>query len=604
MHEAPAPSPRLILDEFARLSETEVLRRAPSHLRLLRYLVEKSIAGDERALRETAIALEVFRRDPAAYDSKTDPIVRVTVGRLRARLLAHYAHFESPPRMRIVLPHGSYAPEFISSPGDAPSAQGLAVLNVRNDTGCVDLDRLCQTLALRLTDGLPRVGVPRVIARESVAIAQAKASDPQAIGRALGVEWLLDVVLTSEGGDDLRATARLLSTLDGGVHWIETRAAPASSRLALFDALADRVFARFAAALKGDATEPDPVDLSGLTDEERHALELARMFCRQRAVSDLEQLTPEVSAITERHPGCATAWGVLASTVFTQTLQMDRDFAALCAVARTAAQQALAIDPDEINAALVLGTIKGTYDVEPDAAMAQFRRVLRRAPHHSLARHNLAVLLGYTGHFDAALAEARLARQHDPLSDLLRISVATLLSYARRHDESRREWQLLEKAGLLKEGRSFSWMVASLYGNNELWDDKLDRAEVLYQRLYSIMPNNPTPTMCLGMVAARRGDRTAAAESETICRSQFPEMSSYQRAMLAGAMRDKAGVLRLLTRARERKDHLLVSACVDPSFDWLGDDQDFNQLLRSWSLPGWRGVELKPRISVHRRPAG
>ena len=589
MYEKSSLATGLIEEEFARLCESDALRRSPSHLRLLRYLVEKSLAGDEGALRETAIALEVFRRDPAVYDPQTDPIVRVTIGRLRARLVSHYARYDSPPKLRIVLPRGRYAPEFVSLPGDAPTVHGLAVLGVRNDTGRADLDPPCQALALRLTDSLAQLGVPRVIARESVTLAQAQGNDPRSIGRTLGVEWLLDTVLGSEGEDDLRATARLLSALDGGVQWLETRAAPVANRLALFDALADRVFARFAAALKGEAGEPDPLDLSGLTEDERHALELARMFCRQRAVTELEQLAPEIEAVTRRHPGCATAWGVLASSCFTQTLQMDRDFAVLCAAARTAAQRALAIDPDEGNASLVLGSLLGAHDVDPEAAMAQFRRVLRRAPHHTTARHNLAVLLCYTGRFDQALAEARLARQHDPLSDMLRISVATLLSYARRHDTSRREWHLLEKAGLLRQTGTFAWLVAVLYGNNELWDGQLDRAETLYRKARAIQPDNPTPAMCLGMVDARRGDRAAAAARQALCQEKFPDMASYHRAMLAGAMRDKAGVLQHLARARERKDHLLVSACVDPSFDWLADDEDFNALLHSWSLPGWRG---------------
>ncbi len=101
------------------------------------------------------------------------------------------------------------------------------------------------SLALRLTDSLARLGVPRVIARESVTAAQGQANDPRSIGRKLGVEWLLDTLLASEGNDDLRVTARLLSAIDGGVQWIETRAAAHANRLALFDALADRVFARF-----------------------------------------------------------------------------------------------------------------------------------------------------------------------------------------------------------------------------------------------------------------------------------------------------------------------------------------------------------------------
>ncbi len=99
--------------------DSDALRRAPSHMRLLRYLVEKRIAGDAPALRETPIALEVFRRDPATYDSRRDPIVRVTVCRLRARLASHYAGCEMPPMLRIVLPKGRYAPEFVTSTGKA-----------------------------------------------------------------------------------------------------------------------------------------------------------------------------------------------------------------------------------------------------------------------------------------------------------------------------------------------------------------------------------------------------------------------------------------------------------------------------------------------------
>src|SRR6185312_7182650 len=91
----------LVDEEMARLAASDVLRRAPSHRRLLQYLVDRRLADDATALREPAIAFEVFRRDPATFDAQADPIVRVTVGRLRARLDAHYAHCRPVPRLRI-----------------------------------------------------------------------------------------------------------------------------------------------------------------------------------------------------------------------------------------------------------------------------------------------------------------------------------------------------------------------------------------------------------------------------------------------------------------------------------------------------------------------
>jgi flagellar biosynthesis GTPase FlhF len=85
----PIPPARLVEEEVERLAASDALRRAPGHQRLLHYLVAKRLAGDEAALRETAIALDVFRRDPATYDPQVDPIVRVNIGRLRERLTAH-----------------------------------------------------------------------------------------------------------------------------------------------------------------------------------------------------------------------------------------------------------------------------------------------------------------------------------------------------------------------------------------------------------------------------------------------------------------------------------------------------------------------------------
>jgi hypothetical protein len=76
----------LVREEFARLLRSETLRRSTSHLRLLQYLVENKLQGDHGALREMAIGIEVFQRNPASFDPKEDPIVRVNVGRLREKI--------------------------------------------------------------------------------------------------------------------------------------------------------------------------------------------------------------------------------------------------------------------------------------------------------------------------------------------------------------------------------------------------------------------------------------------------------------------------------------------------------------------------------------
>lgn len=90
-------------------------------MRLLYYLVERCLAGDRAALSEAAIAVAVFRRDPASYDPHVDPIVRVTMRRLRGRLSEYYA--TTPATIRIFLPPRSYAPAFVRDADIAFTAQ-------------------------------------------------------------------------------------------------------------------------------------------------------------------------------------------------------------------------------------------------------------------------------------------------------------------------------------------------------------------------------------------------------------------------------------------------------------------------------------------------
>lgn len=119
--------PRPILDELHHLLASPALRNSPSQQRLLRYLVEHALAQDVKALREIVIGVVVFRRQAATYDPKKDPIVRVSVGRLRQRLAEHYGHDHPPTGVRIEIPTGTYRPRFVAAPGGQARAPRVLV---------------------------------------------------------------------------------------------------------------------------------------------------------------------------------------------------------------------------------------------------------------------------------------------------------------------------------------------------------------------------------------------------------------------------------------------------------------------------------------------
>jgi TolB-like protein len=79
--------------------------------RLLRYVVERTLAGEADQLKEYAVGVEVFDRDDK-YDPRIDSIVRVEAGRLRSRLDDYYNGEGATDEVRIVLPRGGYSAQF------------------------------------------------------------------------------------------------------------------------------------------------------------------------------------------------------------------------------------------------------------------------------------------------------------------------------------------------------------------------------------------------------------------------------------------------------------------------------------------------------------
>ena len=85
---------------------------------MLRYAVERTLAGDSESLKERTIGVEVFGRSPR-YDTAADHIVRSTAGDVRRRLAQYYQENGAKSGPRIDFAPGSYVPHF---GGEEPAA--------------------------------------------------------------------------------------------------------------------------------------------------------------------------------------------------------------------------------------------------------------------------------------------------------------------------------------------------------------------------------------------------------------------------------------------------------------------------------------------------
>lgn len=100
-----------ILDALARVEGSKLFATSKRLTELLRFVVETQLRGDTEGLKQTAIGIELYRRDPS-YDPKLDGIVRTHARRLRERLGEYYSSEGARDPVQISLPRGGYVPVF------------------------------------------------------------------------------------------------------------------------------------------------------------------------------------------------------------------------------------------------------------------------------------------------------------------------------------------------------------------------------------------------------------------------------------------------------------------------------------------------------------
>src|SRR5215468_3999691 len=87
---------------------------------MLRFAVERTLAGDAGKLKERTIGAQVFGRS-AEYDTAADHIVRSTAGDVRRRLAQYYQQIGPAARVRIDFAPGCYVPQFVTGAPTPPA---------------------------------------------------------------------------------------------------------------------------------------------------------------------------------------------------------------------------------------------------------------------------------------------------------------------------------------------------------------------------------------------------------------------------------------------------------------------------------------------------
>jgi len=129
------PSPEEVRSELETVLASRSFAASARLSRFLRFVVERTLAGDGERLKEYVLGVEVFDRG-AEYDPRIDSIVRVEAGRVRSKLEEHYGGVGAGAPIRIRMQKGSYSPLFerrseasALNGGGAPNGHAAALTN-------------------------------------------------------------------------------------------------------------------------------------------------------------------------------------------------------------------------------------------------------------------------------------------------------------------------------------------------------------------------------------------------------------------------------------------------------------------------------------------
>ncbi|MGQ0457401.1 MAG: tetratricopeptide repeat protein [Hyphomicrobium sp.] len=412
--------------QLERILKSGAFSQSQRRQRFLEYIVAETLAGRGDRLKGYAIAVEVFER-AEDFDPNIDPIVRVEAGRLRDKLREYYETGGREDSVRIELPKGSYVPtiEFrheaaAASDGQQPDAQpfdprlpvaaalfalifvvgavtawkwpthavpppiqksSIAVLPFKNIGTDPTWDRFADGLTEDVITDLAHSKDLFVIARNSTETYKGKPADIRAVGRDLGVRYVLEGSI-QPNGEQIRVTAQLINADSGGHVWSARYDRPVADLFNVQSEVTEKIAATLITA-EGAVAEAErsllrrkpPANLTAfdtylLAMEAKHKVTKESLAEAERLFNKAIDLDPKLA---RAHYGLATV------QMYRIDLGLAPSVDEALAKMLANAEKSVELDPEDGNSHLALGGAYG-YARKADQSIAELNKAEALSP--------------------------------------------------------------------------------------------------------------------------------------------------------------------------------------------------------------------------------
>jgi TolB-like protein/tetratricopeptide (TPR) repeat protein len=291
--------------------------------------------------------------------------------------------------------------------------RSIAVLPFKSGDESSELDYLCDGIAENLIHNLSRFPDLRVISRLSAFTFRDRFDQPLEIGRQLRVGRLL-VGQLEQREDNLVVRVNLVDTRDGRELWGDRFVRPMSEILELEDNITADITTALQLELPARAAQTSGRESVDPAAYQRYLQ--GRFLADGSTADDIELGLTHLREATRITPSFAPAYAAIADAMIVKAFFLTSPSAEIIGEARTAAQSAIALDPDLAEAHAALASIRMFFDADWAGSEAAFQKAVSLGPSTSVAYYRYANLLTGLGRFDLAIEMAERALRIDPIT--------------------------------------------------------------------------------------------------------------------------------------------------------------------------------------------
>ena len=460
----------------------------------------------------------------------------------------------------------------------APRIESLAVLPLANLSGDPTQDHLADGITDALITDLARLeGLGRVIARSSVVHYKGTNQSPQEIARELNVDALITgAVMRSD--ERLRLTIQLINPVTGEQLWADRYERDLRDVLAL----QNEILSSITGQLQVRLTPRDQERLARARPVDPEAYEAylkGRIHWFAHTPEDVETAHGYFQFALEKDPDFALAHMGM-GYVLVYRAAMGIPPRELLPEFKKIHQKVLQLDDSLPEVHEGIADVKFYYEWDWEAAGESYRRALELKPNSADMRLFYWDFLAAMNRLREARAEIERCLELDPHNAFAQASYGLFLLTARRYDDAIAQFgKTLVMAPDFDSAHLGLW---SAHHHKGVYEEALAEARESFARggdseMVAEMDRGYDDD---GYVGAMRH----AAETMAVRSRQIYILPTHIARLYAYAG-EKAAALEWLERGYQDRDSGMVHLQIDPDWDSLREEPEFQDLLRRMNFP-------------------